>query len=138
MARKFYVDTAIWRDYFEDRSDGMRPLGDLAFQFLKICRKKKYVVLVSAEVANELLVFYPQSRVDEIFSNFRDIIVHIEISKEQFSEAHSLWLKKHSGFPFSDVMHSILARDNCATIISRDRHFAEIGIADCLLPEEAD
>ena len=35
MAKKFYLDTAIWRDYFEDRGDGTRPIGEFAFQFLR-------------------------------------------------------------------------------------------------------
>lgn len=30
--KKFYVDTSVWRDYFEDRSDGIRPFGGVRIQ----------------------------------------------------------------------------------------------------------
>lgn len=138
MQRKFYVDTSIWRDYFEDRKNCIRPLGDLAFQFLKMCQRKKYVVLVSDLVSRELLGHYSESRAKEVFASFCDIILHVEISREQKTEAHSLWVKSGKRFPFYDVLHSIVARDNGAAVISRDRHFSEIGVVDCLLPEEAD
>lgn len=47
MAKRFYIDTSIWCDYFEDRNDGIRPLGLFAHNFLNRGRKKNYVILVS-------------------------------------------------------------------------------------------
>ena len=36
MVEKYYLDTCIWRDYFENRSDKFRPLGDWAFSLIKL------------------------------------------------------------------------------------------------------
>ena len=35
MNKKYYIDSNIWRDYFENRSDRFRPLGDWALMFFK-------------------------------------------------------------------------------------------------------
>lgn len=134
--KKFYVDTAVWRDYFEDRKDNVRPLGEFAFQFLKNCQETKWVVLVSMEVERELLVYYTRARVTEVFSSFQDIIQIVDHSKQQVSEALFFHAKTNRQFPFPDILHSIIARDNNAVLVSRDRHFSEIGLVECVLPEE--
>ena len=136
MQRKFYLDTAIWRDYFENRSDGLRPLGEFAFQFLKRCGKRKDFVIVSSAVRKELLDYYSKEMARNVFSSFKNTIIEIDYSKEQADETFTFWIDHKKKFPLYDVLHSILARDNCAVVIARDRHFEEIGIAECCLPEE--
>ena len=138
MPQKFYLDTSIWRDYYEDRRDRIRPLGEFAFQFLKKCQERKAAIMVSSEVEKELLKYYSKERVLQVFSSFKDIIVKIDISKEQTQEALSFWVKTGKQFPFSDVLHSILARDNYAVLVCRDKHFWQIEIAECMMPEEID
>jgi len=136
MVQKFYLDTAIWRDYFEDRKDGIRPLGEFAFQFLKRCEERKDFVIVSTAVRKELLDYYSEERVNAVFSSFKDTIIDVEYSKGQAAEAFSFWVGHKKKFPLYDVLHSIIARDSCAVVIARDRHFEEIGIAEWRLPEE--
>ena len=138
MKNRFYVDTSVWSDYFGNRSDGIRPLGEFAFQFLRRCQKNKWAVLVSPEVEKELLAYYPKEQVDLVFSTFRDIIVKVSYSKEQISEAFSFWAGTRKEFPFSDILHSVIARDSHATLVCRDRHFFEMCLVDCVLPEEVD
>lgn len=138
LQKKFYLDTAIWRDYFEDRRDGVRPLGEFAFGFLKKCRQRKWIVLVSAEVEKELLAHCSKERVEDAFSNFSDIIAKVDCSKQQVSEALSFWAETRKEFPFSDILHSVIARDNCAVLVSRDAHFFEIKLVDCVFPEDVD
>lgn len=31
---KYYLDTCIWIDYWENRTDNLRPIGEFAFKFL--------------------------------------------------------------------------------------------------------
>lgn len=138
MAKKFYLDTSIWRDYFEDRRDNIRPLGEFAFQFLRKCQLRKDIVFVSNEIVKELLAYYSEERVKQVFADFKDIIVDIGYGKEEVAEANSVWLKSNKKFPFSDILHSIIARNNEAILISRDKHFTELGIVKCSLPEETD
>ncbi|MFA4907767.1 MAG: PIN domain-containing protein [archaeon] len=136
MQRRFYVDTSIWRDYFEDRNDGIRPLGEFAFGFLKKCRENGEFVIVSNAVKKELLDYLPKEKVSLIFSGFRDTIIEIDYSKKQAEEAFAFWINHKRRFPVFDVLHSIIARDNKAILVTRDRHFEEIGIAECRSPEE--
>ncbi|MFH1752478.1 MAG: PIN domain-containing protein [archaeon] len=136
MKALFYLDTCIWRDYFEDRKDNFQPLGMFAFQFLKECFEKKKLILVSKIVERELLEYYSKERVTEVFANYAEIIVWVEYSKEEEIEAYSFWLKTNKKFPFSDVLHSIIARNHKVTLVTRDKHFEEIGIIKPKLPEE--
>lgn len=34
MEEKYYLDACIWRDYFENREDRFRPLGEWAFRLV--------------------------------------------------------------------------------------------------------
>ena len=54
-----------------------------------------------------------------------------------WGEARLFWLQSGKKFPLSDIIHSLAAKENNAVLVSRDRHFLEIGIVECVLPEEA-
>jgi len=138
MEKRFYLDTSIWRDYFEDRSDGIRPLGEFAFQFLKKCLKEKYSVLVSDKVEKELLRYYSREKVNAVFSNFKEIIIKIKPTRKQVAEAGNIWIKNNKEFPLNDILHAIIARDANAILVSRDFHFRALEISECRLPEEID
>ena len=122
MVKRFYLDTAIWRDYFEDSKDGIRPLGEFAFQFLKNCEKKGCKVLYSSLVVQELKSDYSNERVAEVFSPFKHFLVEVPISNEQISEARKI-LPSAEGTHLKDALHAVLARDNDAVMVTRDKHF---------------
>ena len=122
MPQKFYLDTCIWRDYFEDRKDGIRPLGEFAFQLLKNCEKHGCNVLYSNLVVQELRAHYSKERVAEVFSSFKHLLVEVQISNEQISEARKI-VSSTQGTHLKDALHAILARDNCAVMLTRDKHF---------------
>jgi len=48
-----YLDTNIYMDYFENRSDGLRPLGDFAFNLLRRCFECEFSIASSVLVAKE-------------------------------------------------------------------------------------
>jgi len=126
MPQKFYLDTGIWRDYFEDRRDNIRPLGEFAFNFLRACLEKKIPVLVSDIVVIELKRYFSQAKIGEIFSFFNSIIVWVSATPEQFSEARREWLKRvkeGNKLPFDDVLHAVLAKHHGAVLIARDNDF---------------
>lgn len=52
------------------------------------------------------------------------MIIKIETNENQAKEAFKLKIKLN--IPFGDALHAILARDNKATLISRDKHFYEL------------
>ncbi|MBI4053588.1 MAG: hypothetical protein HY394_06150 [Candidatus Diapherotrites archaeon] len=136
MEKRFYVDTSVWRDYFEDRSDGLRPLGMFAFDFLKQCVENDSLILYSDLVVMELGHDYSSERIGQMFAPFNENILRLEISAGQISEAKRLSLEI-KGAHYADILHALVARDNRAVMVSRDGHFQSLtGIVEVLLPEE--
>ena len=123
MARKFYLDTAIWRDYFEDRGDGIRPLGEFAFQFLKKCTETGAEIIVSDTVILELKSELSKEQIEGIFNSFKDNIKYVTATPNQHSEAKSEWIRRKRKLPFYDLLHAVIAKHNNAILIARDEHF---------------
>lgn len=140
MAKKFYLDTAIWRDYFEDRGDGTRPLGEFAFQFLRKCGENNAVVFVSDVVVLELKIRFSKQQSEELFSSFENMITWLDASAKQTSKAREEWGKRNKALPFKDVLHAIIARDNHAVLVARDNHFfgSLSSIVEVQKPEDID
>ena len=133
---KFYLDTCIWRDFFEDRFDGLRPLGEFAFRFLKNCERNNCIVLYSGLVVQELKSDYSQERIAEVFSPFRHLLAKVQISNEQISKARKI-LSSIEGLHLKDALHAVLARDNGAVMVTRDRHFEALtGLVEVAAPED--
>lgn len=89
MRKRYYLDTSIWRDYFENRTDRFRPLGEWAFLFIKKAVQNSDLILYSGCLA------------------------------------------------FGDTLHTILARDNKAIMVTRDKHFYKLKDVVCIKkPEE--
>ena len=137
MEQRYYLDTSIWRDYYENRSDSSKQLGRLALQFLLKIIKEDNLILYSDLVVQELMIKYSKEEISNILSIIYNLnlLVKISISKEQAKEAADLCRKRN--VPFADVLHAILARDNRAVMVTRDRHFQRlIDIADIKKPED--
>ena len=54
LVAKYYLDTAIWRDLHENRTDRFRPLGEWAFELIRKIREERQTILYSEIVVNEL------------------------------------------------------------------------------------
>ncbi|MFH1752140.1 MAG: PIN domain-containing protein [archaeon] len=135
MAHLFYLDTSIWRDYFEDRKNHIKPLGELAFQFLKECKKRRFKLVYSDLVVFELKKSYSDEKIKQLFSPFADNLVLAEISEKQRLEAVKLESIKDAHK--ADILHAIIARDEKAVLVSRDKHFDCLtDIVEVLKPEE--
>ena len=71
MEQFIYIDTNVWIDFWEDRRDNIRPLGEFAFQLLKKAYECKYRIIVSGLVIDELDLFYSKETIIEIMKNLR-------------------------------------------------------------------
>lgn len=80
---KFYLDTNIWIDYFENRSDGLRPLGEFAFQFLKKVVETNSVIYYSDLVKTELNKVLTKKVIDPKFNDIPNL-VYVEFTKEDY------------------------------------------------------
>ena len=135
MNKKYYLDSCIWRDYLEDREDKFRPLGEWAFRLIQKIIKDEDMIIISDAVFGELRVFNPNIdiKITELVTEL--CLFNIESSREQFIEAKNI--AKKLKIPINDVLHAILARDNEATLITRDKHFLDLlNIIDVKKPED--
>lgn len=131
---KYYLDTAIWRDLHENRTDRFRPLGEWAFELIRKIREEKQIILYSDAVIGELIKYF--ENVDEIFrlAVEENLLLKVDIKREQFVEAVNLCKKLQ--IPHKDCLHAILARDNNAILVTRDRDFEKINFVIVKKPEE--
>jgi predicted nucleic acid-binding protein len=137
MAEKYYIDACIWRDFHENRTDKFRPLGEWAFQLFRLVRETQSKVLYSELVLDELSIAYDEKAIKEIFKIVEDegLLQKVEIGKEQLKEAAKL--KREQNLPFGDALHAIIARDNDAIMVTRDKHFEDMQrIAEIRKPED--
>ncbi len=118
---KFYLDACIWRDYFENRSDRFRPLGEWALRLIKKIKDERGLFVISDHLLRELKM----KDVTELMNiiSYKSIII-IRCNHIQFKEAKRL--SKIFNIPRGDALHAILARDNDALLITRDKHFYEL------------
>jgi len=134
---KFYLDTCIWRDYYENRSDKFRPLGEWAAELINRAKKGADFIIYSDAVIKELSNYYSPGEIQKILSIAKDrgFLIKANVAPWQCLEARKVSTKR--GVSFGDALHAIIARDNCAVLISRDKHFLELSdIAPVRKPEE--
>ncbi|MDD4878007.1 MAG: PIN domain-containing protein [Candidatus Nanoarchaeia archaeon] len=138
MGQKYFVDTLVYRDYYENRSDNFRPLGEWALEFFRKAAGEGGIILYCDMVLAELEKDYKPENVILIFKilNGMDVILmHVEPSNVQAREAKSV--AKNKNVSFADALYAILARDNNAIIVTRDAHFLLLtDIAESRKPEE--
>ena len=122
MAKKYYIDACIWRDYFENRSDRFRPLGEWAFRLIKKIIGLGDYILYSELVVRELQKYFSDDKIKSIFSLVpEESLLKASIYPEQTREAR--FLARKLKIPKQDALHAILARDNKAIMISTDHHY---------------
>jgi len=126
MTQAFYLDSSIWRDYCENREDRFRPLGEWALRLINKTIENKDIIIYSDFVIEELKIKYSEEEIKKIFEviDKRNLLLKVDISESQAKEAAILCKKRKVAF--GDALHSILARDNNAIMITRDRHFEEL------------
>ncbi len=131
---RYYLDTSIWRDLHENRTDRFRPLGEWAFELIRKIREERQTILYSDRVVYELSKAY--ENVDKILNLAikENILQKVDISENQIKEA--IILKKKLEIPYDDCLHAILARDNDAILVTRDRDFEKIRFVTVRKPEE--
>jgi len=135
MPEKYYLDTSIWIDYYENRSDNFRPLGDWAHKLLSLIDCNKDVLLISSLLMEELELHFSQKEVCSMLEPYKEIMTTIKVNQNQLAEARQK--AKERDIPKADALHAIIARDNNAILITRDHHFEKlIDITRSCKPEE--
>lgn len=133
---RFYIDTSIWIDFIEDRKGFYgEPLGSFAYSFFSKLKENKSVIIISDFLLFELSHRILGKEIEVIMAFFKKQIKKVIVLKEQDAEAQKL--SKEKNIPFGDALHAVVARDNDAVIISRDKHFIQLrDIVETYKPEE--
>jgi len=101
-----YVDTNIYLDMIEQRSDKLRPLGDFAFNFFADGWNCKFKLVISQHLIDELKRNVSDKRkYEEIFDIF-DKKKKLIFVKEEVEDRKTA--KKHK--EENDALHAILAK----------------------------
>jgi predicted nucleic acid-binding protein len=130
----FYLDTNIWLDYFQDRTDGLRPLGEFAFIFLKKAVELKIKIYYSDLILNELNNTIGEEKTNELINQFKSILVFVKTLDIDFIEAKNLF--RTGKIHHADALHAIICKRIETILITRDKHFFELDFLEVYLPEE--
>lgn len=134
--KKYYLDACIWIDYFENRKDRFRPLGEWAHSVIRKTVEKNNFVILSDYLIRELKRKYSSEEVLKITNAIPKALQIITKANETQAEA-ALKLKKKHNIPFGDALHAVIAKDHKAVLITRDTHLEKLkGYTQISKPEE--
>jgi len=136
MARKYYFDTSIWLDFFENRDEPDLPKEKYVRKLIEKIVKEDCKIICSEVVKNEMLVLgYSKYEIERLFFPFKKILEIVYSNKKQFGKARDISRKRN--VPLFDALHAILARDHKSVMVTLDKHFNKlIDIAEYKKPEE--
>ena len=125
MTEKYYFDTSIWLDFFENRNEPNFPKGDWAHKLLNKITENNDEVIYSDIVILELgVVGYQPNEIERLFEKIKPILIFVESTEKQARKAKDLSLKRD--IPKGDALHAIIARDNKAVLVTLDNHFKKL------------
>ena len=136
MENKYYLDTSIWIDVYEDRKGyNNEPLGEYGLKLLALIKAKENKIIISDLLISELEVRYTIPEINGMLKPFEKITEKIFSTTKQKLEAKKITEERK--LPYGDALHSIIARDNNLILITRDKHFKELtDISKYYKPEE--
>lgn len=122
-------------DYYEDRKDPSKDIGKFAFRLLCRLLASNSCIVVSTFLLYELEAYYTLDQIRGITIHFEKIMEKVEATQEQKQEAAVLAEKLK--VPKGDALHAVLARDNNAVLVSRDKHFQLLkSVCEVVKPED--
>jgi len=125
MTEKYYLDTSIWMDLYEDRFGyNNEPLGEYAWKLFCLIKTNCHIIVISNFLIRELEVNYSIEEINGMMKPFENILENVFLSKSQKDEAKKIAHDRN--LPPGDVVHVIIARDFNLILITRDKHFRKL------------
>ena len=136
MENKYYADTSIWIDLYEDRKGfNNEKLGDYALDLFYFIIDKNHRLIISDLLIKELGINYTTAQINGMMKIYGNLIEKVKITTKQRDEAKKLSLERN--LPYGDALHAIIARDNNLILVTRDNHFKKLtDISKYYKPEE--
>ncbi len=136
MNAKIYIDSNIWLDFWLDRILNLLPAGHYAKNLLDRVISCEFTIILSDFIFKELETNI-KIDVSERMNAFKTInkLTVTDVTKQIFFDAKKL--AKERSIPISDAVHALMARQEGAILVSRDKHFKEVeDLIEVRLPEE--
>lgn len=110
---KYYVDTCVWIDFVE----GEKYAEDFFFKAID----NEDLIVASNLVFKEFVKYLPYSSITSLIAilDSKQLIQFKDYCFAQKEEASSIC----GDLPLADALHAIIARDNDAVLVTRDKHF---------------
>lgn len=126
-------------DYFENREDKLRPLGEFAFNLLRRCFDCEFSIVTSILVTEEVEYNGHTKNLLKLNKKLNQAhkLIKISIAREDRTKAHKL--KKKYNISFNDSLHAVLAaKANVDFLVTRNiKDFYQFqDIVDITLPEQ--
>ena len=125
MVQRYYFDTSIWLDFFENRSEPNLPKSEWAHKLVNKILKDNSIILFSDVNMLELkAIGYLSEEINNLLKELMPLLIFIESTERQIGKAKDLGLKRD--IPKRDALHALIARDNKAILVALDNHFQKI------------
>ena len=136
MSTKIYIASNIWLDFWLDRTLNLLPAGYYAKNLLDRVISCEFAIVLSNFIFKELETNI-KIDLNERMGTFKLInkLTITEVTKQLFFDAKKL--AKERSIPISDAVRTLMARQERAILVSRDKHFKEVeDLVEVRLPEE--
>lgn len=125
MVKKYYFDTSIWLDFFEDRDEPNLLKGKFAKELIdKIIKNDDKIIYSDNGVIELKMSGYSLYEIRDMLQFLKPILIFVESTEKQLGKAKDLSLKRN--IPKRDALHALIARDNNAILVTLDKHFQKI------------
>lgn len=133
-----YIDTNIYLDYFEGRTDYLRPLGEFAFQIFQRTLSCEFTVAMTGFLMKELSKYAQAEQLSELTTELKEKnkLRESNTTKDDIEKARSIVKEKKTSFP--DTLHAVVAqRMGAEYLVTRNvRDFLELqDMVKIILPE---
>jgi len=133
---KYYLDTSIWLDFFENRDEPNLPKSGWAAELInKIIKEDKKIIYSDANEEELIEQGYTQEEIEDLFEPIKKILIHAEFTKKHFGKARDLAYKRN--IPIFDALHALIAKDKKAILVTLDHDFFKLkDIASIKRPQD--
>ena len=133
MIKKYYFDTSIWLDFFEERDELHFPKGKRAKILLELIVQENHEILCSDVVFLELKSLgYAFFEIEKMFRYLLPVIHIVKSTEKQKKRSRDLAAKRK--IPRGDALHALIARDAKAILVTRDKDFQKL--LDITIPKK--
>ena len=123
--KRYYFDTSIWLDFFENRNEPNLPKGEWTNKLINKIISEDNKIFYSDAVKDEMVdLGYSVSEIENLLEPLNRVLIFVESTKKQFGKAKDLSAKR--SVPLFDALHALIARNNKAIMVTRDAHFKKL------------